>query len=114
MFRPLRPPGGAHAPADGCHLVCSGFEYFPGGPLLHSRDPVHGRQIGNVFDRPARLPSSDDPPAPAGIPAPTIRHHDGRFHEVAVGVADGGTFLVTVERAGDPRPKGCGRRVSAR
>ncbi|WP_316745144.1 glycoside hydrolase family 43 protein [Streptomyces sp. MK7] len=84
------------------YLVCSSFEYFPGVPLFHSRDLVHWRLIGNVLDRPGQLPLPDDLPASAGIYAPTIRHHDGRFHMITTNVGGGGNFLVTAERPEGP------------
>ncbi len=98
--------GGFHPDPSVCrvgedhYLVCSSFEYFPGVPLFHSRDLVHWRQIGNVLDRPGQLELPDDLPASAGIYAPTIRHHDGRFYVITTNVAAGGTFLVSAE---DPR-----------
>src|SRR3954470_4591449 len=79
------------------YLVCSSFEYFPGVPLFHSRDLVHWRQIGNVLDRPAQLTLPEDTVASAGIYAPTIRHHDGRFYMITTTVAGGGNFLVSSE-----------------
>ena len=33
------------------YLVNSTFAYFPGLPVLHSKDLVHWEQIGNVMDR---------------------------------------------------------------
>jgi hypothetical protein len=38
------------------YLVTSTFEYFPGLPIFHSRDLVHGRQIGHVLERASQLP----------------------------------------------------------
>ncbi|MFE2583385.1 glycoside hydrolase family 43 protein [Streptomyces sp. NPDC059378] len=84
------------------YLVCSSFEYVPGVPLFHSRDLVHWRQIGNVLDRPGQLEIPPDAPASAGIYAPTIRHHDGRFHVITTHVGGGGTFLVHSERPEGP------------
>jgi beta-xylosidase len=84
------------------YLVCSSFEYFPGIPVFHSRDLVHWRRIGNVLDRPGQLPVPDDVPASGGIYAPTIRHHDGRFHVITTNVGGGGNFLVTSERPEGP------------
>ncbi|MGW0086854.1 glycoside hydrolase family 43 protein [Streptomyces sp. NPDC003393] len=84
------------------YLVCSSFEYFPGVPLFHSRDLVHWRQIGNVLDRPGQLRWPDDLPASAGIYAPTIRHHDGRFYMITTNVGGLGNFLVTAERPEGP------------
>jgi beta-xylosidase len=100
--------GGFHPDPSVCrvgedyYLVCSSFEYFPGVPLFHSRDLVNWRQIGNVLDRPGQLALPDDLPASAGIYAPTIRHHDGRFHVITTSVGGGGTFLVGAERPEGP------------
>lgn len=40
---------------DDYYIACSSFEYFPGVPILHSRDLVHWTQIGNALDRPSQL-----------------------------------------------------------
>lgn len=84
------------------YLVCSSFEYVPAVPLFHSRDLVHWRQIGNVLDRPGQWEGADDTPASGGIYAPTIRHHDGRFHVITTDVGGRGTLLVTSERPEGP------------
>ncbi|MEU6377413.1 glycoside hydrolase family 43 protein [Streptomyces sp. NPDC046909] len=100
--------GGFHPDPSVCrvgedyYLVCSSFEYFPGVPLFHSRDLVHWRQIGNVLDRPGQLELPDDLPASAGIYAPTLRHHDGRFHLITTNVGARGNFIVTSERPEGP------------
>src|SRR5262249_47750636 len=65
--------------ADDYYLACSSFEYFPGVPILHSRDLVHWEQIGNALDRPAQLRLPETTPSSGGVYAPTLRHHDGRF-----------------------------------
>ncbi|GAA3263857.1 glycoside hydrolase family 43 protein [Nonomuraea helvata] len=64
---------------DDYYVVCSSFEYFPGVPVFHSRDLVRWTQIGNVLDRPSQLRLSAETPSSAGVYAPTIRYHDGRF-----------------------------------
>ncbi|MFF4276596.1 glycoside hydrolase family 43 protein [Streptomyces sp. NPDC001536] len=100
--------GGFHPDPSVCrvgedyYLVCSSFEYFPGVPLFHSRDLVHWRQIGNVLDRPGQLELPDDLPASAGIYAPTLRHHDGRFYLITTNVGARGNFIVTGERPEGP------------
>ena len=81
------------------YLVTSSFAYFPGVPILHSRDLVHWRQIGNVLDRPGQLPL-EGAEVSRGIFAPTIRHHNGTFYMITTNVSDGGNFVVT---ATDPR-----------
>lgn len=87
---------------DDYYLVCSSFEYFPGVPLFHSRDLVHWRQIGNVLDRPGQLELPDDLPASAGVYAPTLRHHDGRFYLITTNVGARGNFIVTSDRPEGP------------
>ncbi|MFI7633220.1 glycoside hydrolase family 43 protein [Nonomuraea sp. NPDC049400] len=84
------------------YLVCSSFEYVPGVPIFHSRDLVHWRQIGNVLDRRSQLNLPADVPASGGVFAPTIRHHDGRFHMITTNVGAGGNFVVTAERPEGP------------
>lgn len=84
------------------YLVCSSFEYFPGVPLFHSRDLMTWRQIGNVLDRPGQLPFGDDLPASAGVYAPTIRYHDGRFWVITTITGGAGNVLVTADDAGGP------------
>ncbi|GLW73796.1 glycoside hydrolase 43 family protein [Kitasatospora phosalacinea] len=83
------------------YLACSSFEYFPGIPVFHSRDLVHWTQIGNVLDRPElHLPL--EVPSSAGIYAPTLRHHDGRFHLVVTNVGAGGNVLFTATDPAGP------------
>lgn len=100
--------GGFHPDPSVCrvgedyYLVCSSFEYFPGVPLFHSRDLVHWRQIGNVLDRPGQLELGDEVVASAGIYAPTLRYHDGRFYMITTDVGAGGTFLVSTDRPEGP------------
>ncbi|MFB7947173.1 family 43 glycosylhydrolase, partial [Kitasatospora phosalacinea] len=52
------------------YLACSSFEYHPGVPVLHSRDLVHWRQIGNAL---ADLPLPPGTPSSGGVYAPTLR-----------------------------------------
>ncbi|MFE2991699.1 family 43 glycosylhydrolase [Streptomyces sp. NPDC059262] len=79
---------------DDYYLTRSSFEYVPGVPLFHNRDLMHWRQIGNVLDRPGQLRLPWDTPSSAGIYAPTLRHHDGRFWLVATNVSSGGGNLL--------------------
>ncbi|MET9225725.1 glycoside hydrolase family 43 protein [Lentzea sp. NPDC003310] len=94
---------------DDYYLVCSSFEYFPGVPVFHSTDLVRWKQIGNALDRPSQLALSAATPSSAGIYAPTLRHHDGRFWLVVTNVSDGGgnVVLTATDPAGpwsDPVP----------
>ncbi|MEO3868626.1 glycoside hydrolase family 43 protein [Nonomuraea sp. B12E4] len=100
--------GGFHPDPSVCRvgadyfLACSSFEYFPGVPIFHSRDLVHWRQLGNVLDRPEQLRIPPDTPASRGVYAPTLRHHDGRFHLITTNVSDRGHLIVTADRAEGP------------
>jgi len=76
------------------YLVCSSFEYFPGIPVFHSRDLVNWTQIGNALDRPSQLMLPTEMPSSAGIYAPTLRHHDGRFWLIVTSVSHGGGNMV--------------------
>ncbi|MEU6504839.1 glycoside hydrolase family 43 protein [Streptomyces sp. NPDC046942] len=87
---------------DDYYLVCSSFEYFPGVPIFHSRDLVHWTQIGNVLDRPEQLVLPLDAPSSAGVYAPTLRHHDGRFHLIVTNVSGYGNLLVTATEPAGP------------
>ncbi|MBE5863901.1 MAG: glycoside hydrolase family 43 protein [Lachnospiraceae bacterium] len=83
------------------YLVNSSFAYFPGLPLMHSKDLVHFEQIGNVLDRPSQLPL---PKAGVsrGLFAPTIRYHEGTFYVICTNVSYGGNFVVTAENPEGP------------
>ncbi|MEU1105020.1 glycoside hydrolase family 43 protein [Streptomyces tibetensis] len=87
---------------DDYYVVCSSFEYFPGIPVFHSRDLVHWTQIGNALDRPSQLRLPPELPSSAGIYAPTLRHHDGRFWLIVTNVAGGGNMLFTATDAAGP------------
>ncbi|MEU9044834.1 MULTISPECIES: glycoside hydrolase family 43 protein [unclassified Kitasatospora] len=87
---------------DDYYLVCSSFEYFPGIPVFHSRDLVNWTQIGNALDRPSQLRLPRDMPSSAGIFAPTLRHHDGRFRLIVTNVGDGGNMLFTATDPAGP------------
>jgi len=70
---------------DDYYLVNSSFEYFPGVPLWHSRDLCSWEQIGHVLTRTSQLELGNCP-ASAGVFAPTIREHEGRFYMITTNV----------------------------
>ncbi|MEV4561812.1 glycoside hydrolase family 43 protein [Kitasatospora sp. NPDC049285] len=84
------------------YLVCSSFEYFPGIPVFHSRDLVNWTQIGNALDRPSQLTLPPEMPSSAGIYAPTLRHHDGRFWLIVTNVGSSGNVLFTATDPAGP------------
>ncbi|MEJ2857847.1 MULTISPECIES: glycoside hydrolase family 43 protein [unclassified Saccharothrix] len=90
---------------DDYYLACSSMEYFPGVPIFHSRDLVHWTQIGNALDRPDQLVLPLDSPSSAGVYAPTLRHHDGRFWLITTNVSRQGNLLVTATDPAGPWSK---------
>ena len=86
------------AVGDDFYLVNSTFSYFPGIPIMHSRDLAHWEQIGNVMDRASQLPLQGCGHS-EGLYAPAIRYHDGVFYVICTNVSGGGNFIVT---AADP------------
>ncbi|WP_328472723.1 glycoside hydrolase family 43 protein [Actinoplanes sp. NBC_00393] len=84
------------------YLVCSSFEYFPGLPVFHSRDLLNWTQLGNALDRPEQLRLPAGTTSSGGLYAPTLRHHDGRFHLIVTNVNDGGNKLYTATDPAGP------------
>ena len=77
-------------------MTASSFNYFPGLPILHSRDLVNWRLVGAALD------SYPEPLGPGeGVWAPSIRYHDGWYY-IYVGDPDRGIFMV---RTQDPAGK---------
>ena len=83
------------------YLVNSTFAYFPGLPVLHSKDLAHWEQIGNVLDRESQLPLGDTGHS-RGLFAPTIRYYDGVFYVICTNVSFGGNFIVTATNPAGP------------
>lgn len=83
------------------YLVNSTFAYFPGLPVLHSRDLVHWEQIGNVMERASQLPLSHAGHS-QGLFAPTIRYHGGVFYVICTNVSYGGNYVVTARSPEGP------------
>lgn len=82
------------AVGDDYYLVNSSFAYFPGLPIMHSKDLVHFEQIGNVLDRESQLPL-EKAGVSRGLFAPTIRYHEGVYYVICTNVSFGGNFVVT-------------------
>ncbi len=83
------------------YLVNSTFSYFPGLPVLHSKDLAHWEQIGNVLDRESQLPLENDGHS-RGLFAPTIRYYDGTYYVICTNVTYGGNFVVTATNPAGP------------
>lgn len=83
---------------DEYFLVTSSFTYFPGAPVFRSADLVDWAQVGNVLDRPTQLDlSATTGNSSAGVYAPTIRYHAGRFWMIVTcfNAGAGRNFFVT-------------------
>lgn len=83
------------------YLVNSTFSYFPGLPVLHSKDLAHWEQIGNVLDRKSQLPLEHSEHS-QGLFAPTIRYYDNTYYVICTNVSSGGNFVVTAKSPEGP------------
>lgn len=83
------------------YLVNSSFAYFPGLPIMHSKDLANWVQIGNILDRPSQLPL-EGAEVSRGLFAPTIRYNDGIFYCICTNVSYGGNFIVTATNPAGP------------
>lgn len=84
------------------YLATSSFEYLPGIPIFRSRDLRSVELIGHVAVREGQL-GVPGVPTGGGAWAPTIRHHDGRFHLVVpdmMGTGRGNLLFTAEDPAG--------------
>lgn len=86
---------------DDYYIVNSSFAYFPGLPIMHSKDLAHWEQIGNVMERESQL-VLDKAGHSQGLFAPTIRYNDGLFYVICTNVTYGGNYVVTAENPEGP------------
>lgn len=89
------------AVGDDYYIVNSTFAYFPGIPVMHSKDLAHWEQIGNCMDRASQLVLGDTGHS-RGLFAPTIRYYDGTFYVVCTNVSHGGNFVITATDPAGP------------
>lgn len=83
------------------YLINSTFAYFPGLPILHSKDLAHWEQIGNAMHRNSQLPLKGAGHS-EGLFAPTIRYHEGTFYVICTNVSGGGNYIVTAKNPEGP------------
>lgn len=86
---------------DDYYIVNSTFSYFPGLPVMHSKDLAHWEQVGNVLDRESQLPLENAGHS-QGLFAPTIRYYDGLFYVICTNISHGGNFVVTAKEPEGP------------
>ena len=86
---------------DDFYAVTSTFSWFPGLPVLHSKDLVNWRLIGNAIDRPDQVDFSGLA-TNRGLFAAAITHHDGQFWIVNTCIECGGNFVITATDPAGP------------
>lgn len=86
---------------DDYYLVTSTFAYFPGIPILHSRDLVNWEQIGSAITRTEQMDFTEQGIS-RGLFAPTITYHDGWYYIVCTQIDLGGNFIVKAEKPEGP------------
>lgn len=83
------------------YLVNSTFSYFPGLPIMHSKDLKNWKQIGNVIDRPEQMDFMGER-LTRGLFAPGISYHKGTFYVTCTDIDHDGNFVVTAKNPAGP------------
>ena len=83
------------------YLVNSTFAYFPGIPVMHSRDLKNWEQVGSVISRPSQLNFLGDRMT-RGLFAPAIEFHNGTFYVTCTLIDHRGNFVVTAKNPAGP------------
>ena len=83
------------------YLVNSTFSYFPGIPVMHSKDLKNWKQIGNVIDRPSQMDFMGERMT-RGLFAPAISYHKGIFYVTCTDIDHEGNFIVTATNPAGP------------
>jgi alpha-N-arabinofuranosidase len=83
------------------YLINSTFSYFPGIPIMHSKDLKNWKQIGNVIDRPSQLDFMGEPMT-RGLFAPAISYYKGVFYVTCTDIDNDGNFVVTASNPAGP------------
>jgi xylan 1,4-beta-xylosidase len=83
------------------YLVNSTFSYFPGIPVMHSRDLKNWQQVGNVISRPSQMNFLGDRMT-RGLFAPAIAYHNGTYYVTCTLIDHKGNFVVTAKNPAGP------------
>ncbi len=83
------------------YLINSTFSYFPGIPVMQSKDLKNWKQIGNVIDRPSQLDFMGEPMT-RGLFAPAISYYKGVFYVTCTDIDHDGNFVVTATDPAGP------------
>lgn len=83
------------------YLVNSTFSYFPGIPVMHSKDLKNWKQVGNVIHRPSQMDFMGERMT-RGLFAPAISYHKGVFYVSCTDIDNMGNFVVTATDPAGP------------
>ena len=83
------------------YMVTSTFVYFPGIPVLHSKDLKNWKQIGSAISRPSQMDFMGEQVS-RGLFAPAINHHNGIFYITCTDIDHGGNFIITATNPAGP------------
>nr|WP_245575838.1 glycoside hydrolase family 43 protein [Hymenobacter norwichensis] len=83
------------------YLVNSTFSYFPGIPVMHSKDLKNWKQVGNVISRPSQMNFMGDRMT-RGLFAPAIEYHNGTYYVTCTQIDHKGNFVVTAKNPAGP------------
>ena len=87
--------------AEDYYLVNSTFAYFPGIPILHSKDLMNWKQIGNAIDRASQMDFLGEQIS-RGLFAPAINYHKGIFYITCTDIDNQGNFILTAKNPAGP------------
>ncbi|WP_418501661.1 glycoside hydrolase family 43 protein [Flagellimonas sp.] len=76
------------------YLINSTFSYFPGIPVMHSKDLKNWKQVGNVIHRPSQMDFMGERMT-RGLFAPAISYYKGIFYVSCTDIDNMGNFVVT-------------------
>ena len=80
-------------------MIASSFTFFPGVPVLHSKDLVNWRLISYAVNK-LPIEAYDYPQHGKGVWAPSIRFYNGRFY-VFFASPDEGIFMTSTDNPFD-------------
>lgn len=83
------------------YLVNSTFSYFPGIPVMHSKDLKNWKQIGSVIHRPSQMDFMGERMT-RGLFAPAISYHNGIYYVTCTDIDNMGNFVVTATDPAGP------------
>lgn len=83
------------------YMVNSTFVYFPGIPVLHSKDLKNWKQIGSVIERTSQMDFMGEQIS-RGLFAPAINYYKGLFYVTCTDIDHGGNFVITAKDPAGP------------